>query len=217
MDSHWLQEQCALGQEQLMRMEYLAAEQTLAAAEKIAWEAKDFDSLSRLYMPLQETRRQRRQRTSDGIIRTNLIARKPNDMILPVDILANIQSGTLLVAGWKTFDPGIQTKKLVAERSLYIDVFSAKSDISPENALIIILENSALILSEHELPTTPQAVMELWERIHQPYLEAAEQQNDPLEKMAGYRKAIEVDYACELAHQHLSDVAREFCKSRRSA
>ena len=54
-----LQSRCELGQQQLMRTEYLDAEATLASAEAEAWEKRDFDTLSRLYMPLQEARRQR--------------------------------------------------------------------------------------------------------------------------------------------------------------
>ena len=68
MTAEQLQEQCELGQAQLMRMEYLQAEATLAAAERVAWAQRDWDALSRLYMPLQETRRQKRQRCGDGIV-----------------------------------------------------------------------------------------------------------------------------------------------------
>src|SRR5476651_2360561 len=66
MDSGQIQSLCQLGQEQLTRMEYLEAERTLAAAEKPAWDVRDFDALARLYMPLQEARRQRRQRCGEG-------------------------------------------------------------------------------------------------------------------------------------------------------
>ena len=72
-----LQSLCELGQEQLIRMEYLAAERTLVEAEEIARRERDFDTLGRLYMPLQETRRQRRQRCGEGIVRLDLIAQGP--------------------------------------------------------------------------------------------------------------------------------------------
>jgi hypothetical protein len=55
--------------------------------------------------------------------------------------------------------------------------------------------------------------MALWERLHVPFLAAADAEANPLRKIAGYRQTIEVDYACELAHQHLADVARELCKA----
>ena len=51
-----LQSRCELGQQQLMRTQYLDAEATLVAAEAEAWAARDFDTLARLYMPLQEAR-----------------------------------------------------------------------------------------------------------------------------------------------------------------
>jgi hypothetical protein len=50
--------------------------------------------------------------------------------------------------------------------------------------------------------------MSIWERLHTPFLAAADMRVDPVQKMEGYRQAIRVDYACELAHQKLSDTAR---------
>ena len=70
METSKIEQLCEHGQDQLSRMEYLEAERTLAAAEEIAWWARDWDTLARLYMPLQEARRQRRQRCGEGIIRT---------------------------------------------------------------------------------------------------------------------------------------------------
>jgi hypothetical protein len=51
-------------------------------------------------------------------------------------------------------------------------------------------------------------VMAIWERLHAPFVAAADAQTDPILKMEGYRTAIRVDPACELAHQKLSDTAR---------
>jgi hypothetical protein len=50
--------------------------------------------------------------------------------------------------------------------------------------------------------------MAMWERLHAPFLAAADAESDPLRKMAAYRETIRVDAACELAHQKLSDVAK---------
>ena len=52
-------------------------------------------------------------------------------------------------------------------------------------------------------------VMSLWERLHLPYLRRADAETDLLRRIVAYRRTIEVDYACELAHQNLSAVARE--------
>ena len=52
----------------------------------------------------------------------------------------------------------------------------------------------------------------MWERLHTPFLAAADAQSDPVAKMEGYRSTIRVDAACELAHQKLSDVAREMAR-----
>jgi hypothetical protein len=63
-----------------MEMDYLAAEATLVSAEAIAWERRDFDTLARLYMPLQESRRQRRQNCGEGIVRLDLLADGPDQL-----------------------------------------------------------------------------------------------------------------------------------------
>src|SRR5438552_3365286 len=72
-----LQSLCELGQHELERMEYLAAEATLVKAEALALAQGDFDTLGRLYMPLQEARRQRRQRCGEGVVCLDLIAPGP--------------------------------------------------------------------------------------------------------------------------------------------
>jgi hypothetical protein len=51
--------------------------------------------------------------------------------------------------------------------------------------------------------------MSLWERLHAPFLARAESAVDPLEKMRLFRDTITIDYACELAHQHLAAVASQ--------
>lgn len=55
-------------------------------------------------------------------------------------------------------------------------------------------------------------VMGLWERLHAPFLAAADAETDPIRKMELYRQTIQVDYACELAHQKLSDVAKNLAR-----
>jgi hypothetical protein len=54
----------------------------------------------------------------------------------------------------------------------------------------------------------------MWERLHAPFLASADMQVDPIQKMEGYRKTIRVDYACELAHQKLSDVAKSLSRKK---
>src|SRR5436190_2938191 len=103
-----LQSLCALGQQQLMGTEYLEAERTLEQAEAQAWSIKDFDTLSRLYMPLQEARRQRRQKCSEGIVHLDLIATDEHDQITGRHVVENYPHGQLLVAGWGTIQPAIE-------------------------------------------------------------------------------------------------------------
>ena len=82
-----LQARCEAGQELLMGMRYLEAEATLAAAEVDAWAARDFDTLARLYMPLQEARRQRRQRCGEGVVRLDVLAMGPEHALEPERIV----------------------------------------------------------------------------------------------------------------------------------
>ena len=52
---------------------------------------------------------------------------------------------------------------------------------------------------------------------HTPFLAAADMQIDPIQKIEAYRKTIRVDYACELAHQQASQVARDLARQRINA
>src|SRR3954447_17392790 len=81
MTSAELQEVCERGQRELMDMNYLAAERTLEAADGAAWAARDWDTLGRLYMPLQEARRQKRQRCGEGIVVLDLWAESKKDEV----------------------------------------------------------------------------------------------------------------------------------------
>ena len=116
-----LQTLCELGSQQLIDMDYLAAEATLAEAEKRAWAAQDFDSLSRLYMPLQEARRQRRQRCGEGTVRLDLLATGDS----PMTLVEQFPQGQLLIAGLGSIAPAIEFRKLGVKLSLYVETFLA--------------------------------------------------------------------------------------------
>jgi hypothetical protein len=239
MNRQQLQEQCELGQQQLMRTDYLEAISTLAAAEQAAWAAKDFDTLARLYMPLQEARRQARQRCGEGIVRLDYIATGPDDTPDAERLLSDVPHGQVLVAGWGSIAPAVRVRQLAAEREQYVETFLAvvyPTDLGRRAVVIVpmaaetpppvearsvemlsaLLPPHSLIFDVDELPPgshrgdtqTYARVMAMWERLHRPFLAAADADRDPLQKMADYRTTIEVDPACELAHQRLSDVAR---------
>jgi hypothetical protein len=243
-----LQARCELGQQQLMRTEYLEAEATLASAEADAWAARDFDTLSRLYMPLQEARRQIRQRCGEGIVRFDLIPRGPDDLPDARAIVDRYSHGQLLVAGWGTIQPSREIRQLARERKLYVETFLAAvypittggravvitplEDVALPPAqqqgidsLISKLPAHAIVLAVDELPngerrgdtTTFAQAMAMWERLHAPFLAAAEMQIDPMQKIEAYRKTQRVDYGCELAHQKASDVARELARRQRAS
>jgi len=240
-----LQELCERGQAQLMTLEYQDAEATLALAERMAWAARDWDALSRLYLPLQEARRQRRQRCGEGVVCLDLLADGPEDHLDARHVIENYPQGQLLVAGWGSIAPAAALRQLQVQHGLYVETFLGAifpitptgvgdagrivvvapregvllpaPDEQPLDELVRKLPSGCLLLPVGELPKGTRAgsaetygeVMALWERLHRPFLAAADREPDPLRRMEGYRATIQVDYACELAHQRLSDVARQ--------
>ena len=222
-----------------MATDYWGAEHLLARAEQRAWDARDFDTLARLYMPLQEARRQRRQKCGEGVVALDLVSEGEADVINPAHVVTNYPHGQLLVAGWGTIEPAVRVRELAAANDLFVETFLAAAyPMGDGKAVVIVpaegvalptvrgqsidelireLPAHSIVLSEKELPQgvlkgTPQTyarTMEMWERLHAPFLAAADITRDPLAKMEGYRRTIAVDYACELAHQKLSGVAKE--------
>jgi hypothetical protein len=246
MSSPTLQELCALGQQKLMEMQYLQAEAALMEAEQMALAASDYDTLSRLYMPLQESRRQRRQRCGEGVVCLDLIAAGPTDRIDGEHVIRHYPHGQLLVAGWGSIEPALQVRALQRKHELFVEAFLAAAypigagravaivpledvQLPPPtqrsiDELIRLLPPHTIVLRDAELPSgsrkgdtaTFAEVMKMWEQLHRPYLAAATLTADPLQKIAAFRKTIQVDYACELAHQHLSDVAKRLTTVHRA-
>jgi hypothetical protein len=116
---------CETGQALLMETRYWEAERALARAEAVAWEARDWDALARLYMPLQEARRQRRQRCGEGVVALDLVPEGPADVVDPHHVLTNYPQGQVLVAGWGTIAPAVELRRIIAERGLYLETFLA--------------------------------------------------------------------------------------------
>ncbi|HTW95280.1 MAG TPA: hypothetical protein VMD30_10825 [Tepidisphaeraceae bacterium] len=226
-----LQDQCELGQRQLMDMDYLAAEATLSVAERLAWDARDFDALARLYMPLQEARRQRRQRCGEGPIRQFISFAAP-----AAAILTDFSQGQLIVAADASLAPATELRRLANQRRLYVDVFLAAAYPHHGETTIVIaplpdsplpplhtpslrfaLPPHCVILSARECAaiTSYSDTMSVWERLHAPFMAAADAiKNDPIRQIESYRLALEVDYACELAHQNISDVAHRLARGQ---
>jgi len=235
MDAQDIQQLCDLGQDQLSRMQYLQAEQTLANAENLAWKAGDWDALSRLYMPLQESRRQRRQRCGEGIIRLDFLSNSSSDQPDGAKSIRSANHGSALIAGWGSIAPAIDARRAQKELELYADVFLAavypigagrvvaiipreEVQLPPVEAmsidqLIRRLPAHSIVLNDADWAATRTfaEIMALWERLHAPFLAAADATIDPIRKIAAYRQTIRVDYACELAHQRISDTARALC------
>jgi hypothetical protein len=242
-----LQPLCEQGQELLIRTQYLRAEAVLVEAERIATRLGDYDTLSRLYMPLQEARRQRRQRCGEGDVVMDLFATSSNDQPDAEQVVAKHPHGQLLVAGWGSIAPAARLREIQAQRQLYVETFLAASYSTREGIAVLMvplpdvptpkIEATAnlsfddfrsqvppycVVLDARQLPRgtrrgtwqTYAEVMDLWERLHLPYLQAADAGVDPFRKIEGYRRTIEVDYACELAHQKLSAVAHEIARQK---
>ncbi len=236
-----LQDYCELGQRELIRCNYVEAERLLADAERDAWNSRDFDTLSRVCMPLQEARRQRRQLCAEGIVCLDLIAQGPSDLLDGRHVVENYPAGQLLVAGWMSIEPAVRVRELARENGLYLETFLGAAYPTPEGTIVAILPDATAApaveaatvetlrakLPPHsplyhpaELPRgarrgdaqTFSLVSGIWELLHRPFLGAADAQADPISRIEGYRRTIQVDYACELAHQRLSDVARKLAR-----
>jgi hypothetical protein len=241
-----LHDLCELGSELLMQTRYLEAEATLARAEAEAWAYRDWDTLARLYMPLQEARRQRRQRCGEGIVALDLVSQGPHDVLDGRRVVENFPHGQLLVAGWRSIEPAVRVRTLAAENGLYVETFLAAAYAVAGRPVVVIvpiedcvlpnrdfdsaeelkreLPPHSLVFANGELPRgqrkgTPGTfgeVMRLWERLHAPFLTEADAQSDAIRKIEGYRLTARVDYASELAHQKLSDVAHRLAREARA-
>jgi hypothetical protein len=153
----------------------------------------------------------------------------------------------LLVAGWKSIEPAVEVRRLAAEHGLYVETFlGAVFPVGDKTAVVIVPREEVTLpagdfaslaelerqLPEHSLVAdaaviargqrkgTPQTfgeVMALWERLHAPFLAAADAEPDAVRQIERYRSTTQVDYACELAHQKLSDAAHRLAREARIA
>jgi len=237
-DAERLQTLCDEGQSLLERMEYLAAISVLEQADLLATRLGDFDTLSRLYMPLQEARRQSRQRAGEGTVRLDLLE-PPGQPLDLVELATRYPHGQLLVAGHARLTPSLSLRALQRQRMQYAETFLATwYDVGAARAVLIVPHDvvavpdasrvrsiddltrlappHSVILPESDLPTGERPgntrtfawTMGLWERLHLPYLAMAKAVSDPLRRIEACRRAIVVDPACEPAHQLLADTAR---------
>ena len=242
--SDTVQQLCFEGQNHLLATDYLAAEEVLVRAEGTALAEKDWDSLSRLYMPLQEVRRQRRQRCGEGTIKLDLIAHTAADVIDAEAIAKQYTHGQILVAGFGTIEPAVKLREIAHREKRYLDVLLGASYWVGGTVVVAIVPTDRVALPEDgeysideltrrlpphsviiplaELPSgermgnteTFAQTMSLWERLHLPYLSLADATTDPVARIEAYRQTIKVDYACELAHQKLSDTARSILRTK---
>lgn len=236
-----LQALCNRASERLVATDYLGAEALLVKVKGLAEGARDFDTLSRLLYPLQEARRQRRQRCGEGVVRLDLRAETAEE---GAALLGAYPQGQLLVSGWKTTAPAEALRLAAAQAGAFLDVFlGARLSVSggaevtvvlpkpaelsrvpdglPLDGLLGRLPPHAVVLGPGELPggerrgspATFAVTMGLWERLHRPYLALADQMPVGLERLRAYDEVLMVDYACELAHQNAAEVARLLSRS----
>lgn len=234
MGSPSLQDLCARGQAALARTDYFTAERALVQAEAMALASRDFDTLSRLYLPLQETRRQRRQRAGEGVVRLDLFS----PPFSPAQLVERYPHGQLLVAEPASIDLARRTRELASERGLYLDVLLGATYLVHDSLVVLLVPDArvslpasatsldqllrqapphSIVLNSNDLPSgerrgsdqTYAMTMSLFERLHQPALAQALSCTDPLQRIMQLRDVIEIDYACEIAHQAISTAARQ--------
>lgn len=234
-----IQALCQQGQQLLEANDYLPAEQVLIQAEQIARDLADWNTLSRLYMPLQEARRQRRLLCAEGVCQMDVIAPGPDE---PVDVKALLSAhpqGQFLIAGYGSLAPAAEFRRLAAQAGCYADALlaavypiiggaqaiviapHANTGLPPAgtytiDALMRLLPPHVILLNREDLPpagdkspATLAWVQSLWQRLHLPYLAMADNTQTPIHRIDAYRQVLTIDYACELAHQRLSDTARQ--------
>ena len=125
-----LQELCGRGQALLMQTRYVEALAVLEKAERLALEALDWDTLARLYLPLQETRRQIRQRCGEGEVDLGVML--PPGMVgrekaFAEDFVRTHRHGQYLIAGngAESGALGFATavRKLAQDQGLFVEAF----------------------------------------------------------------------------------------------
>lgn len=236
-----LQSLCERGSERLVATDYVGAERLLAEAEAMALEAGDFDTLSRLYYPLQEARRQIRGKCVEAGVHLVIEGRVPLEA---EELARSLPEGSLLVAGAGSTAAGESLRRIYRERGSYAEVilgvtvragpdgtvtFATPLPASVPAGIPAAPEDVARRLPAHSVfvgmtsgdaeiapvARTATGMMSLWEQLHLPFLAAADAMPTSELKLRAYRRAIEVDYACELAHQNAATVARELARPAR--
>ncbi|MEL7237271.1 MAG: hypothetical protein AAGK78_00295 [Planctomycetota bacterium] len=235
-----LQQLCETGQQKLIATDYLGAETILMQAEAMASERDDLATLGRLYYPLQEARRQRRQVCGEGVVRLDLWANGPDDAIDPLHVLSHHPHGQLLVAGWASIEPALQVRQAAAEKELFVETYlAAIYPVSETDRVVAVVPSAdvalppadaaasgvdqlqrklpphSVVLATSDVPRGTRAgsaetfgyTMNLWESLAAPFLATAKATTDPRRRIAAYRQVIDIDYACEKAHQWLAETA----------
>ncbi len=141
-----LQALCDRGQRLLEAMDYLAAEAALVEADRLATDRGDFDTLARLYMPLQEARRQRRQRCGEGTVRLDLWAEGPADSLGGRHVAENFSHGQFLIAGWASIQPAVEFRQLAAAHALYAETYLAAVYPVGDGRLLVIVPTADVAL-----------------------------------------------------------------------
>jgi hypothetical protein len=234
MGSLSLQDLCARGQAALAHTDYFNAERALVQAEAMALASHDFETLARLYLPLQEARRQRRQRAGEGVVRLDLF----DPPFSPEQLVERYPHGQLLVATQTSIDLALRTRTLAYDRGLFLDILLGATYSIHDSLVVLVIPDArvalpasapsldqllrqapphTIVLNRDDLPAGEQRgsdqtyalTMSLFERLHQPALAQALSCTDPLQRIMQLREVIEIDYACEIAHQAISSAARQ--------
>ncbi|MFN4241921.1 MAG: hypothetical protein ACK4PI_01640 [Tepidisphaerales bacterium] len=231
---------CEVASQKLVATDYIAAERLLERAKSLAMEQQDFDTLARLMFPLQEARRQKRQRCGEGVVRFDLVCR---DAAEACEAVRHMPHGQLLIRGPASTAPAEAARRLVKSEGWFVDVllgadfplagggvltavFPRPADLrtlavpTPLEVLLQRLPPHVVTLNPAELPAGPRPgtaatfarVMDIFERLHRPFLAMADAMPVSAARLSAYDEVLAVDYACELAHQNAAEVARELAR-----
>ena len=169
----------------LVANDYIGSERLCLQALKQARQAEDFDRYARILLPLQETRRQRRQIASDAGVFVYAHHKKSAQSILDERSAGCV----LLLSPIYSSDDAAALEELVAQQGRHIEV---------------------MLLSEQELLGL---FLEQLERRGNDAIAAATKEDDDIARLDALSGVIEEVGDHEIAHQRTAEVARRIARN----
>ncbi|MCC5830613.1 MAG: hypothetical protein JJU36_14295 [Phycisphaeraceae bacterium] len=211
--------------EALATMRYLECERLCARALRQAQHEDNWIEFSRILLPLQESRRQRRLLAADTAVRLGASVSSQRDQLLPP--LGS--AGCLLLTGHDAMHDVQPLLKIADERSLFLELLVAGIDSTKGDWNLIApglgsvdcpMEAPPHELQNHwitaarksDLARAAAWFLEASERLGDRVLDAAPTMKRARERADYLLRALDVVRDHELLHQHLAETAVELAR-----